>query len=267
MLRILRNSFEAVLLTASLVSADVNVKFSNSTLPANTTNELGSLTLWFKVDGTGNVTMDASAASSQQIVRDAVDAWDGSVGTVSCPAAFNTTFLLELNGAGGSGFRLTNHDGGGLGVAGQSAWRIDRPGFEFIDVMAVIPVGRINFRSVSWNYIALSFPVHMTLTAPLVSLTNRFISPAGTWNISDARLVIANNETLRFSNVFPGDIKSGYALAGFTFDIVESVDLSPITVGFVPNDGVSETEQFREESPQAQRVAGGRSVQKTQKIL
>jgi hypothetical protein len=106
--------------------------------------------------------------------------------------------------------------------------------------MASLNTGKVCFRSVKWNYRAAEAPVSMTLTGPLGSLTNNCPSLAGTWDLSGRELMIANNEILRFSNVFPGNPISGYALAGFSFDIIDGSLSTPLTVGSAPDSAVSE---------------------------
>ncbi|MCU0856867.1 MAG: hypothetical protein MUC65_00495 [Pontiellaceae bacterium] len=232
--------FMSVLLTAGTVSAEVSVKFSNSNLPPNTTNELGVLTLSFNVDASGNVTLDASASNPMPIIQDAVNAWDGPVGAISYSGAFNTRFSLDFYQVGGSGLRLTNLDGGGLGVAGKSAWRIDRPGLEFIEVSTTIKAGIINFRSVSWGYCTneqatmllrdmSGAETNMVLFGPSGLSTNHY----GSCDVSDQNLILRDNEFFRFGNTFPGLDAEGYALAGFTFDVIETAVSTPTTVGFI----------------------------------
>jgi hypothetical protein len=224
---------------ASLVSAEVSVKFSNYTLLPTTTNEVYAITLLFIVDGTGNVVLDASTAGAHQILRDAVNAWDGPVGTISYAGAFNTTFLLEIRSWGGVGLNLSCHEGGGLGVGLRSAWRIDRPGFEYIAATAAMGAGVLEFRSVSWNYRS-KLDAHMVLACPLGSVTNSLPSRAGTWTLSDQGIRIGDNQTLRFENVFPGEDASGYALAGFSFDVVDAGGGFSGTADLIRNSGVPE---------------------------
>lgn len=249
MFRANRLFFGTVLLMASLVVAEVSVSFTNSTLPMETTNDLGTLTLSFSVDATGNVVLDASATAPEQVVRNAVDEWDGPVGTISYSAAFNTVFSLVFTDVGGSGLKLANNDGGGLGVGGYNAWRIDRPGLEYIDVQVAIRTGKLEFRSVSWNHRA-DATVHMTLAGSLGSATNDFMALAGVWDVSALGFMVGDNETLRFGNVTPNIEKSGYALAGFTFDVVDG---ALITVGFVPDAGVPV--RFSPEMPKRAQMA------------
>lgn len=221
----------AVALAAS-AAADVSVTFLNSTLPQSTTNELGTVTLLFSVDGSGNVTLDASTTRGEQIIIDAVNAWDGPVGTISYTGAFNDDFSLTFNDVGGSGLKLTDNGGGGLGVGGQNAWRVDRPGIEFVTVDAAIPDGMLRLKSVSWNHRSNS-TVNMLLTEPGGSHTNSLGALDGTWHLGGADILIHGGQQFVFGNIDLGALNDGYAVAGLSFDITdgslppEFADLTP----------------------------------------
>ncbi|VGO12799.1 hypothetical protein PDESU_01353 [Pontiella desulfatans] len=222
-------------------SAEVSVDFFNSTLPQSTTNELGTLTLVFSVDAAGVVTLDASTTRGEQIVIDAVDAWDGAVGSIGHSGAFNTSFSLVLDDVGGSGLKLTDNGGGGLGVGGQNAWRIDRPGIEFVSADAIIPDGLLALNSVAWNHRA-NTTVDMQLTAPGGSLTNSLDGLEGTWNLVGEGLRLQSGQQLLFGNADLGVENDGYALAGFSFDIIDGT-VAPETADLTPDNQTSYTTQ------------------------
>ena len=224
-------------LAVSLVSAEVSVVFFNTTLPQSTTNELGTLTLAFSVDGSGNVTLDASTTRGEQMIIDAIDAWDGPVGTISYSGLFNSSFSLVLNDVGGSGLKLTDNDGGGLGVGGQNAWRIDRPGTEWITVQTSLPEGLLMLNTVSWNHRA-NTTVDMLLITPDGSLVNNLGSDTGTWNVMAEDILLQSGQLLEFGNVDLGSLNDGYALAGLTFDITDGTPL-PQIADLVPDSGIS----------------------------
>ncbi len=213
--------------------AAVSVDFSNTTLPQSTTNDAGVLTLQFSVDAVGGVLLDASTTAADQSVIDAMDAWDGPVGTVSYSAAFNSVFSLELDGVGGSGLKLTDNGGGGLGVGGQNAWRVDRPGVEFIGVDTSIPGGKLRLSGVSWNHRA-NTTVDMELAAPDGSYTNSLSSLAGTWDLSGDAVFVESGQQLMFGNADLGTLSDGYALAGLSFDLVDAAPL-PQTADLTPD--------------------------------
>ncbi|MCU0858051.1 MAG: hypothetical protein MUC65_06580 [Pontiellaceae bacterium] len=238
MLRFMVYCFGMVLLAASLASAEVEVKFAVSNAPSeNTTNALGTLTLKFNVDSAGSVFMDASSTSDQQHIRDAVDAWDGPVGTISCKGAFNSEFSLMFQNRAGPGLYLSTKQGGGLGVCGLNPGLID--GIDSVAVTAFITTGKLEFRSVAWNG-WFDPTVQMLLTGPFGSATNTLTAKCGTWDVSGMGFMIGNNETLMFTNADLGDPRDGYRLSGITFDVVENASTTEITIGFVPNTGLSD---------------------------
>lgn len=226
-----------MLYAASLAHADVSVVFTNSTLPQATTNELGTLSLSFSVDGSGAVTLDASTTRSEPVIVDAVNAWDGQVGSISYAGAFNTTFSLILNDVGGSGLKLTDNAGGGLGVGGQNAWRIDRPGIESITADALIPGGKLALKTVSWNWRA-NTTVDMLLTEPGGSHANSLGAAEGSWNVDGLDVFLQSGQQFEFGNVNLGIDNDGYALASLSFDIIAGAP-APQTADLVPSTGIA----------------------------
>ncbi|MCU0857105.1 MAG: hypothetical protein MUC65_01710 [Pontiellaceae bacterium] len=199
-------------------------------------NTPGKITLLFNVDATGRVVLDAATLSTEQTVQDIVNAWDGPVGTISYIGAFSTAFSLDITSMGGSSLKLTNVDGGGLGVSGQDPWRIDRPEIEFVAATASIKAGSLDFRSVSWNN-RTRLETCLTLTSPYVFLTNSFIQAAGSWDVSGQGLLIGDNQVLKFGSIKQGNQYGGYSLAGFTFDLVDGQFPPSFTIGFIRKPG------------------------------
>jgi hypothetical protein len=220
----------------------INVVFANSTLPPNTEpfNTLGALTLDFTVDGSGNVTLDASTTSTNTPTIDAVDAWDGFVGFITNASAFGSSFSMlmeDVNGYGPLGepggvlpgnLKLTDTGGGGLGVGGLNAWRVDRNGEEAIKLTATsVPVaGIVKVTSVGWVS-RVTAEAEIVLNAPLVSLTNALTSVAGTLNIEGEEVVLNAGQELSFTTPVTGVDGRGYALAGFSFDIIPGGAIVP----------------------------------------
>ena len=228
----------ALVALASVAGADVNVDFVNSTLPQGSlTNDLGVLTLSFSVDGGGNVTLDASTTQTIPATIDAVNAWDGNVGTISYTGAFGTVFALVVNDVGGSGLKLTDNGGGVLGVGGLNAWRIDNPGVESVTMDATVPGAALDFQTISWAHRA-NITVDMLVVAPSGSATNSLPSISGTWDVSADDLAVEDGEQLALENVDLGDVQDGYGLAGISFDVVPPAP--PVADGIVtvafPND-------------------------------
>lgn len=234
MLRIRRVCLVAGLLAASLASAEVSVEFSNSTLATNCS--VGILKLEFTVDSVGAVFLDATTTSEKQEVIDAVDAWDGSVGTISFAGAFNTQFSLVLQAHDAGGLVLSPVGGGGLGVGGRCPARIDRPGVECVFLRTAINTGKVNFHSVQWSR-RFSPSVQMLLAGPFGSLVHDLPSPSGSWDVSELGLILGDSESLSLGNCCSASINNGYSLFGITFDVI--ADAPHITVGLVPESSPS----------------------------
>lgn len=209
----------------------VSVSFSNSIPQASGNNNLGDVTLQFTVDGSGVVTLDASATGASPVGLAAVNAWDGPVGIVSSPSAYNTVFSLLLDDSG-EGMKISDLQGGALGVSGQNAWRIDRPGVESISATATIPAGRLELREVDW--VNRNSPTtEMLISGPAADYTNTLSTANGTWNISNELVRVENSESLVFGNAIGnGALGEGYGLAGLKFDIIDPAPTPGITVTF-----------------------------------
>ena len=205
----------------------VTVKFNNGIPLQEDSSIKPSLTLSFHVDGAGNVTLDASAPTSSPTVSQAVDAWDGPVGTISYAGAFNTTFTMELSAQGGSGLRVSTIEPGGLGVGGMNASRIDNGGKEVIIATAVITTGQVSFSTINWNN-RQKTPACAVLTGPVGAVKKQLDDDAGSWEVSAEKLKLGTGQTLIFGTlVTEGAKSSGYTLAGFTFDVVAGSGSGP----------------------------------------
>lgn len=125
MIRPLLSAFTSGWFLVSAAQAVVEVDFSHSYTGAQSSNQnTGSITLAFTVDGTGNVTLDASCANANAAAW--VDEFDGPVGTVSDPALRGQQFsiVLSMSGTGSVSLRLSN-TGSGLSVQGGNAEFLD----------------------------------------------------------------------------------------------------------------------------------------------
>jgi hypothetical protein len=222
------NMFKITLLTllaaATAGLADVSVQFANS-LPVTT--KAGNISLAFAVDSVGGVTLDASTDSADSTVIAAVDAWDGSVGTVSYAPAFSTTFSIAVTGSGA--MRLTNL--GGLGVEGVNQNRLDNPGVESIFATPDITGSMLSIKSVDWASRA-NTTVDMTLGHSDGSAVYSLPTAAGTWDVSSSNVVVIGGEDLTFGNEDLGDLGDGYVLSGFSFDLDAEIQIPGIAVSF-----------------------------------
>jgi hypothetical protein len=213
----------------------VKVLFTNSIpVAAGATNQTGNITLDFSVDGSGNVTLDASTASVVSNTIAAVDAWDGPVGFIDYAGMFNTNFTIEIGAGAPTRLSDWGGNGGGIGYSGQNAWRIDRPGVEAIVANVEVPGASIVMRSVRWTSRA-NATVDMLLDGPQASYTNTLPSLDGDWNLSAENLYLNSGDSLIFgnaSNTTDFVLGDGYTLQGIEFTVVEEITAPGVNVTF-----------------------------------
>lgn len=101
------------------VQLDFSHSYTGATDPVQNT---GNITLAFTVDGSGNVTLDASCADPDPAAY--VNEFDGPVGTISDPAMWGQSFTIVLSSSGSGSLRVSN-SGAGLSVQGGNAERLD----------------------------------------------------------------------------------------------------------------------------------------------
>lgn len=192
-----------------------------------------SLTFDFTVDGTGNVTVNATTTSANADSIATVNGWDGPAGTVSDAALFGTSFTLTAAGerrnnagtvfdaVGISGDGLQS--GGTIGIFGQNASVIDG---------ATLPNGNIEriVFSLSSGAVAATLDEFTftgngnsdpTVTSDSTSV-NYFNNGVGAVNTSADGLSFASGGFLRFEVLDEegaGDPAEGYRLNALTFDI------------------------------------------------
>jgi fibronectin-binding autotransporter adhesin len=229
----------AIAMAAAPLKAEVAVSFNNTTInPSGTSPTLGTVTLDFTIDGFGNVTLDASTTNTAStVVVDAVDAWDGVVGTVTDTGAFGSTFTLTLKGFGSTNdLKLSNQLGGSpiagaMGLPGSNQYRVDNnissapEKNEYIELTAAsVPLGsKLKLTSMGWNnsngngnYSMLAF----RSAAPSISLTNPVGAQTGTWDLSTSGVLLDAAQVINFGTVTSASIGNGYSFKALSFDIV-----------------------------------------------
>jgi fibronectin type 3 domain-containing protein len=231
----------AMAIAAVTLKAEVAVSFNNSDLPNTANTSLGTVTLAFTVDGSGNVTLNASTTNTATGATNAVNAWDGAVGTITYPGAFNTSFTLTMDDVGAGGdLRLCNIAGGALGVAGTNQYRIDQNGVESIKFTATtLPAGKLKITSMDWRNIN-AIPVTIRAFTPSpssISVTNTVTTTPGTWDLSSSGFLLAASESIQFGNTVTGDNNKGYSLGGIAFDIIDVSSILPPTGLAATTDG------------------------------
>ena len=101
-----------------------------------------------------------------------------------------------------------------------------------ITASASIPVGQLNFSAINWNGVQIK-TTYILATGPSGSASNHLIGESGSWDVSAENLKVGNGQALIFGTPATGDIKAGYTLGGFTFDVIgpDSGERPPIVVG------------------------------------
>ena len=201
-----------------------------------------SLDFEFTVDGSGNVTVNATTVSANADSIATVNGWDGLAGTVSDAALFGTTFTLTLAGErrDNSGAFLATaisgdglQGGGTLAIFGQNASVIDGstlPNTNIERLGMTVSTGAVvaSLNSFTFTGNANSDP---TVTTGGASV-NYFNHGTGTVKTRFDDLSITNGGTMSFEILGEeavGDPTEGYRLAGLSFDITSPVP-EPSTV-------------------------------------
>lgn len=225
------------LLIAGMATASVELRF-----PVASTNtgadrlDAGTLLFDFTVDGSGGVVLDASTTSSDPLAVATVNGWDGSVGSISDPALFNTSFQLTASGsrAGSSNsISLDGYQGGQLGIYGQNASRVDgaslaTPAIEVLEWE--ITSGSPEFEILNWVYTSDNGISDAILYDADTMITNfNLAGRIGTNTLTDFSLQVG--EVLGFTQ--PTNGTHGFGVAGLTFDAVADPIPPNLTTGIV----------------------------------
>ena len=232
----------AIAMAAAPLKAEVAVSFNNTTLLNTANTPIGTVTLAFTVDGSGNVTLNASTDKTATATVAAVNVWDGAVGTVTDPAAYNTSFTLTMTGVGtgtsSNDLRLCSLSGGALGVAGTNQYRIDNNALESIKVTAgTIPAGT-KLKITSIDSRNLGAPAPMRAFTPSISVT-KSTSTAGIWDLSTSGFLLGSTEFINFGtySLSPINTSAGYSFGALRFDIVNASSLAAPTGLATTTDG------------------------------
>ncbi len=199
------------LVCATSALAGVQVDFSHSyTGPAgDPPQNTGNITLAFAVDGTGNVTLDASCADPDPAVY--VNDFDGPVGTVSDPAMWGQNFTIVLSSTGSGALRI-NNNGGGLAIQGGNAQLIDANASGSNEVItATVTAAGTQFHLLNVGCTGAAGGAGMNVSGTAYSLS----SSSNTVDVS------AQGVTGTFSVASTSStVGQGFVLSGLGFDLV-----------------------------------------------
>ncbi|MGA0899189.1 MAG: hypothetical protein ACO3SO_02150 [Luteolibacter sp.] len=233
----------AMSIATAPLKGEVSVTFNNTDLLNTAGTSIGTVTLLFTVDGSGNVTLDASTNSVVTGAVAAVNAWDGAVGTITDSGAFNTTFTVTLkgvgNGSSSNDLRLRNFTGGSpvggvIGIPGTNQYRVDNhltgsENNEYIQLTATsVPAGsKLKLTAIGWNNSNGNYSMSVFRTAPpSISLTNPVTTQTGTWDLSTSGVLLDPNQVINFGTVANENANYGYSFKALGVDIVSASTLS-----------------------------------------
>jgi arylsulfatase A-like enzyme len=213
------------------VSLDFNVASTNAGA-ARLYNGGGGMTFDFTVDGSGNVTLDVSTASAEDIDIDTVNGWDGSVGSVTNVALFNTSFKLAARAVRDGATGTITMDGTGpgvLGVQGQNSGRVDgatltTPALESIAWMLSATDLEMSLATVDLGVMVNSSDMFVADGTQSNAFMDLNLGSEGSTNLSAYGYSLADGESLTFGQ--PVDSDNGFGLAGFSFDLISAVNNS-----------------------------------------
>lgn len=214
-------------LLASTATASISLNFDvASTNVGSARLYLGGapLVFQFNVDVSGNVALDASTTSGDQIDMDTVNGWDGAVGTVSDTNLFGTSFVLEANASnsdGNANLTLEGQGSGVIGIQGQNSGRIDgaaltTPKIESLDWSIAGGDVKVEFSSWDWGYGA----GNSDMIVVDADSTNSWNSMGVSGSESLSGIAMMGSEVVSFT--LPPTAANGVGLAGLTIEVVAS---------------------------------------------
>jgi hypothetical protein len=247
--------FVAVLMVAgtSVSLADITLNFKHTALVRDTAGSGTTITYDFTINGLGNVTLDASTTSLAANIITSVNSWDGSVGTVTDPLLFGTTFQILMSSYSDlTANRSFTMDGryntGMIGLSGNNSSRIDGQtstptanDMEYLKFTLTSGSPLITLKSFNWDgasvtpliYDAKLLDGDTSVTYLNMSGTLGSLSYFGSTDTSAAGLTLGSGaNALVFTS--PTTVDSGthgYGLSGMILQI--SVVPEPTTTGLL----------------------------------
>ena len=221
-----------LLATAAMAASGIEVTFTNDVpAPSGATNNMGQITLEYTVDGSGFVTLDATADNNATGAAYLDALLDGAAGWLSYTGAYGKTFRVVLTGSGGlslSTWTPSEATEGGLGVYGGNAWIINANLPETITVSMVSADLALDMKSLNWG-IRQAGNANMVYEYNGVAVTNALGSEDGSLDVSAENMVLKGGDTVVISAY-----TAGLAVQGLAFDITEG-SLPPEFADLVPD--------------------------------
>jgi len=231
------NKITKIMLAGLLTCGSVSLASVSTTFTSHSTDttlrNLATITLDYTIDGTGNVTLDASTSNGGAVPTEIPNLWDNdvSVGGVTVASLWGTTFSLTGVSTAG-GFISSTGPNPGLGILGSNNNRIDGAGAEAMTwTYAGVAGSSLNFIGVDFASRVAHGNSNFRLIDSDTDATHKltpFVDAAGTLDLvgdgyslaSGDGFIITTSTTLLPSTV-------GAALDGFSFEVVPE----PATMG------------------------------------
>ena len=189
--------------------AAVEIDFSHTNSAAtNADQNTGTITMAFTVDGSGNVTLDASCANSGP--ADNVDEFDGPCGTITDTSMWGQTFSITLTSSGSGSLRVSNLTTG-LSVQGQSAQLLDKADEQITATVSGLGT-KFKLQAVSYANATSSAGTQMNVSGTAYDMSVAI----GTIDVS-AQEITGNSFTI--DSATDAD-SQGFVLSGLSFDVV-----------------------------------------------
>ncbi|MCB1132868.1 MAG: hypothetical protein KDN05_17220, partial [Verrucomicrobiae bacterium] len=207
-------------IASAMSHAAVDVDFSHSyTGATNPIQNTGDITLAFTVDGSGNVTLDASSADPDPAAY--VNEFDGPVGTVSDPAMWGQGFTIVLSSSASGSLRISN-SGAGLSVQGGNAERLD---FLNEQITATVTAAGAEFTLLGLSYANATTTegTQMNVAGTAYALSDA----SGTVDVSAQGI----SGTFTIDSATDTDAQ-GFVLSGLSFDLNTLLAASDAVVSF-----------------------------------
>ena len=220
----------AVWLASALLShALVQVNFSHSNEDVTSGDQnTGTITLAFTVDGSGNVTLNASCANAGPEAN--VDEFDGACGTISDTAMWDQNFNIELTSSGSGSLRISNLTTG-LSVQGQNSNRVDKTNEQITATVTGLGT-KFRLQGLGYANASTSAGTQMNVSGTAYDLSGA----AGTVDVSTQE--ITGNFTI---NSATDTDSQGYVLSGLSFDVVPPAPTATDVVVSFANTGTGFT--------------------------
>ena len=217
------------------LNGQVKITFANDSaeIGHSTTGSIAPLTLNFKINSEGQISLDASSGNPDSLVMAVVDRWDSdSVGTTDVASLFGYNFALVATSGTDRlqcGYSATGAQGG-LGIQGKNQRRIDDKGTETMNFVLKGEVG-LEFTSVAYSdvntgignianlrFIDYDSDETYFIDKPVLTGDSSFILPAGVIKMRNSldTLRVTTSDTIATS-----DGNEGSRLFGLEFNVVE----------------------------------------------